>query len=90
MFEKLMQAAEQAATGVSRRDFFGRLGRMAMVAAAAAAGVAASAGEAQAGRGCPQGTHQVRCPHGARPASICCPPGKRCGGCDFSGACHCV
>ena len=89
MFEKLMQAAERTATGVSRRGFLGRFGRAAAVTAAAVAGVAAAAGEAQAGggNGCPQGTHRVNCPHGGRTTSICCPPGKQCR-CNHIG-CYC-
>lgn len=53
MFEKLMQAAEQAATGVSRRQFLGRVGRVAMVAAAAVAGLAGSAAAKPPNRTCP-------------------------------------
>ena len=48
MFEKFMQAAERTADGVSRRQFFGRLG-WAALAATAAAGVLAAPGTAQAG-----------------------------------------
>lgn len=88
MFEKLMQAAEQAATGVSRRQFFGRFARAAMAAAAVLGGAAAMAREAQAGDGnrCPAGTHLVKCPNFARP--LCCPPGKTCR-CNHI-ACYCV
>ena len=74
MFEKLKQAAERAATGVSRRQFLGRIGRAAAVTTAAVAGIAI-AGEAQAGRGCPRGTHSSRCGRGR---VICCPGGTRC------------
>ena len=41
MFEKLSQFAEQAATNVSRRQFFGRLGHCALVAVAAMSGLLA-------------------------------------------------
>lgn len=61
MFEKFMRAAERAADGVSRREFFGRLGRGAAVVAAAAAGVAATAGDAQAAGTCnPGGSSSCR------------------------------
>lgn len=87
MFEKLMQAAEQLATGVSRRQFLGRLGRAALAAAAVVGGAAAMAGEARAGGGCPQGTHRVSC-FVRSPSTICCPAGKRCS-CNHTG-CGCV
>jgi hypothetical protein len=41
MFEKVSQAAEQVATGASRREFLGQFGRGAMAAAAALGGVLA-------------------------------------------------
>jgi hypothetical protein len=50
MFEKISQIAELAATGVSRREFLGRLGRGAAAAAAATAGILAHPGEALARR----------------------------------------
>ena len=78
MFEKIGRLAERAATGVSvsRRDFFGSLGRWAGAAALGVAGLLASGKEAQAGQGaancclysCPGGPYQV-C-KGAAP----CPP----------------
>jgi hypothetical protein len=74
VFEKLMQAAERTATGVSRRHFLGRIGRTAAVTAAAISGIAI-AGEVQAGRGCPRGTHSSRCSSGR---VICCPGGTQC------------
>jgi hypothetical protein len=52
MFEKVSQAAERAAVGVSRREWLGLLGRGAFVAAATAAGVLASTGTAQAAIAC--------------------------------------
>jgi len=48
MFEKISQIAEHAATNVSRRQFFGSLGRAAMVLAAAAGGLLAMPGAADA------------------------------------------
>ena len=53
MFERLMQAAERAATGVSRRQFFGSVGRAAAVVAAAAAGMAGSAAAGPPNQTCP-------------------------------------
>ena len=50
MFEKVSQAAEQAATNVSRRRFLGRIGRGAGVAAAAFAGLLVHAAPAWAGK----------------------------------------
>jgi hypothetical protein len=50
MLEKFVEIAEQAATGVSRRQFLGRLGRGAAAAAAATAGMLAHPGEALARR----------------------------------------
>ena len=50
MFRKVSQAAEQAATNVSRRHFLGRIGRGAGVAAAAFAGLLVHASPAWAGR----------------------------------------
>ena len=39
MFEKISQMAEQCAGGVSRRQFLGRMGRLALAVAAGAAGI---------------------------------------------------
>jgi len=50
MLEKLSQMAESMATGVSRRQFLGRLGRAALTVAAATGGLLALAAIAQAGR----------------------------------------
>ncbi len=50
MFEKVSQAAEKAATNVSRRRFLGRIGRGAGVAAAAFAGLLVHASPAWAGK----------------------------------------
>ena len=54
MFEKFGQIAEQVATNVSRRQFLGRSGQMAMVLAAALGGLLAlpSAAEAAGNRCC--------------------------------------
>ena len=83
MFERIGRLAERAATGVSvsRRDFFGSLGRWAGAAALGVAGLLVPGKEAQAGDGryyccvysCPEGRSQV-CQKG--PCSI----GGRCGG----------
>ena len=67
MFEKFNQLAEGAATNVSRRQMFGRIGRAAAAAAAVLAGLLPS--QAEAGRGvgrcvvcyyiCPDGSEPV-------------------------------
>ncbi len=51
MFEKVSQAAERVATGLSRRGFLGRLGRGALGVAAALGGVLALPGQARAAGG---------------------------------------
>ena len=62
MFDKLSQVAEQAAINISRRQFFGRLGRVAMVVTTAAGGLLMLPGDAKAaGRGI-SGTEE-RQPH---------------------------
>ena len=48
MFEKIGRAAEKAADGVSRRDFFGRFGKAALATAAVLGGVLALPGGVQA------------------------------------------
>jgi hypothetical protein len=53
MFERINQAAERAAAGVSRRMFLGRLGRGALVAAGALGGVLALPRPAEAKPPCP-------------------------------------
>jgi hypothetical protein len=50
MFEKLSQVAEQTAVNVSRRQFFGRLGRGAMLVAAAMGGLLATPTISRGGR----------------------------------------
>ena len=50
MFEKVSQIAEQAATNVSRRRFFGRFGRGAMAVAVGVAGLLVGPRDASAGR----------------------------------------
>jgi hypothetical protein len=50
MLERISKLAEQAATGVSRRQFLGRFGRGAMVVAAAAGGLLAIPQISVAGR----------------------------------------
>ena len=53
MFDKLSPVAEQAAINISRRQFFGRLGRVAMVVTTAAGGLLMLPGDAKAaGRVC--------------------------------------
>lgn len=54
MLEKVNHLAEQAAINISRRQFFGRLGRAAAASAAALAGFLAASGDARAGRKAPQ------------------------------------
>ena len=49
MFDKVSQMAEQAATGISRREFLGKLGRGAMVAAATVGGILALPAVSHAG-----------------------------------------
>jgi hypothetical protein len=69
MFEKIGRAAERMATDISmsRRSFFGRLGRGAMAAACAVGGVLLFATESQAAHfGCCSG--RGRCP---QPAAGC-------------------
>jgi hypothetical protein len=67
MLEKLNQVAQEMATGASRREFLGRLGRGALIAAGAVAGYLAFGSEAEAGRcrrrrpGC---TSDANCPRG--------------------------
>ena len=50
MFEKLNEIAERSATGVSRRQFLGRVGRGALIAAGAVGGFLAFGAEAHAGK----------------------------------------
>jgi len=73
MFERISQVAEYAATNVSRRQFFGSLGRSAMVLAAAAAGgllalpaltQAAPGGSWPGWHRCQGRCHQTWCPDG--------------------------
>jgi hypothetical protein len=52
MLEKIIQRAEQAATGASRRQFLGRFGRSALALAAAVAGTLALPEQLQAARKC--------------------------------------
>jgi hypothetical protein len=52
MFEKILQLAEQTATGASRRQFLGRFGRSALVLAAAMAGNLVLPRHGQAARRC--------------------------------------
>jgi hypothetical protein len=49
MFDQLMDAAERTATSVSRRQFFGRFGRMAVMAAGVVGGLLAIPTIAEAG-----------------------------------------
>ncbi len=53
MFDKISDAAERLAGKVSRRDFFGSLGRWAGAAALGVAGLLVSGKEVQAGNGTP-------------------------------------
>jgi len=67
MLEKLNQIAERAATGVSRREFLGRLGRGAAGAAGALGGWLMLPRTAQAGRrlchGIVCGPNEIYCCH---------------------------
>jgi len=66
MFERIGRLAERAATGVSvsRRDFFGSLGRWAGAAALGVAGLLVPGKEAQAGHRTPCCLYN--CPGGGR------------------------
>jgi hypothetical protein len=50
MFERIGEAAEKVATGVSRRQFLGQWGKSALALAVAIGGLVAVPGVAQAGR----------------------------------------
>ena len=88
MFEKIGQAAERAATSVSRRQFLGRFGRGALAAAAAVGGLLAlpSVSHAQGG---------MCGPHSA-PKCRNKPVGTRCGKpgeiayCNLPPNCQCI
>jgi hypothetical protein len=64
MFDKVSQAAEKLATGVSRRAFLGRLGQGALATAGVLGAMLAFRGQAQADQ--PQSTCCV-CPTGLGP-----------------------
>jgi hypothetical protein len=51
MFEKFSRKAERMASGLSRRQLFGRLGRTALGAVGVLAGLGVIAGNAEAGNG---------------------------------------
>jgi hypothetical protein len=76
MFEKTSQLAEQVATNVSRRHFFGALGRWAGATALAMAGVLTTARTARANTyacclySCAGGKGYLKC----APGAICDPP----------------
>ena len=78
MFERVSQIAEQAATNVSRRQFFGRVGNAALVLAATLGGVLAIPGSAAAAvRPCSSNADCHRgyvCVNGR-----CTPPPQLCG-----------
>ena len=88
MLEKISQAAERAAAGVSRREFLGRFGSRAAAVAAAMGGLLAiprSSSAEQSSR-CPPGEHPSPCPNGRK---MCCPHGTRCY-CDHFYGCDCI
>jgi hypothetical protein len=77
MFEKLTQAAERAAIGVSRRQFLRRLGQGSLIAAAGLGSLLASPAVALAGRrACDPGFVRVSCHY--RGYRLCCPYGLVC------------
>ena len=87
MFDKVQRAAERMATGVSRRAFFGGVGRLAAVAAAAASGLAGVASAGPPNRACGTGSSAlcVGKSEGDR-----CYIGRSLGRCRYSPACICV
>jgi hypothetical protein len=80
MFEKLGQAAERAAIGVSRRQFLRRLGQGSLIAASGLAALLTSPGDALARRPdrnpCGPGLRKVACNYRYR--KLCCPEGFGC------------
>ncbi len=87
MFEKILQAAEQAATRASRRQFLGRFGREAMSAAAAMRGLLTLSATAVA--------QPIACGPNSTPACVGKAPGAMCnigasiGFCDQAPNCTC-
>jgi hypothetical protein len=81
MLKKFNQLAEQAATSVSRRQFFGRFGRGAVAVAAAMGGMLVLPGEAQAAS-CAYPYEPTLCPGGGGGRRgriyLCCWPGSTC------------
>ena len=92
MFDKLSQAAEKLATGVSRRGFLGSVGRWAGATALGLAGVLTTAGAARAGgsktccvysvlvRPPSTFTNCYACVDVGKPCPSCCPVGPDCFG----------
>jgi hypothetical protein len=72
MFDKVTEAAERLATGVSRRAFLSGLGRGALATAGVLAGILAFGGTARAQVFCPSGYY--RC----STSGPCCPNHTRC------------
>lgn len=85
MFDKIIQAAEHAATNVSRRQFLGKLGRAAMVLAAAAAGVLALPTTAEARQRVCWANSQVEQCRGQALGSACVAGNNRPGRCVSDG-----
>jgi hypothetical protein len=80
MFEKIGHAAAHVATNVSRRQFLGRFGCIAMAVAASAGGLLAWTGTAEAaqitcGKYRGRQLYRSRCSDGRW---ICCPRGMYC------------
>lgn len=89
MFEKLMQAAERAADGVSRREFFGQFGRLAAIAGAAVAGASNAWADKPPGAYCDPATSSPSCA-GAYVGNSCYVGGfSRSGTCDGAPSCIC-
>jgi hypothetical protein len=89
MFEKTSQLAEKVATSVSRRHFFGSLGKWAGATAIAMAGVLTAAGRAHGGTEfscchytCSNGCGATTCVSGPCPSFIGLPSG----GCTLVGS----
>ena len=79
MFEKFGQVAERTASSLSRRQFFGRFGQLALIVAAGAGGLLALPGRVYAA------------PHACGPGSDTCygaKAGDRCFDGGVTGKCH--
>ena len=86
MFKRFEQLAEQVATDVSRRNFFGWLGRCAVTSAMFAAAVLAPASDVEAATLCNQNSAGA-CR--GKPAGASCRVGRYSGTCVAAPACYC-